>query len=159
MKHDRALIAALLIGILSLAPSACGISLSVSGDAGGFTENINARIGDSVYGSTVIGSEGLSHSIRGSGSLSDSHWVSNTAGSSASVGVNILRAESYDYDYYLTPGKGSRWPAWKYPEVSAGETLDVANAYYINAYANSLNAQGDAAGVSTVLFDPGKRPA
>lgn len=76
MKLNGALIAALLAGILSLAPSACGVSLSVSSDAGGFTENVKAGDGDSVYGSTVIGAEGLSHSIRGSGSLSESHWVS-----------------------------------------------------------------------------------
>jgi hypothetical protein len=157
MKLDRALIGGLLIGILSLAPLACGFSLSVSSDAGGFAESINAGPGDSVYGSTVIGAEGLSNSIRGSGSLKERHGVSNTAGASAGVGVDIRNAESYNYGYSLMPGPGFRWPASRYPAVSAGETLDVVNAKYIYAYADAVNAQGDAAGVSTILSDPGKK--
>ena len=77
MKIDRTLIGALLIGILVLSPSAYGITISVGGDAGGFTENINAGDKDAVYSSTVIAANSLSHSIEGSGNLKESHWVSN----------------------------------------------------------------------------------
>lgn len=157
MKFDRTLIAVLLIWILAFAPSACGITISVGGDAGGFTENINVGDKDVVYSSTMIAANSLSHSIKGSGSLKESHWVSNSAGASAGVGVEIRKAKSYSYDYYLTPGPGFFWPASRYPVVSAGETLDVTNAYYINAYANSFNAKGESAGVSTVLVDPGRK--
>jgi hypothetical protein len=157
MKFSKTLIGALLVGILALAPSAYGISISVYGDTGGFTENIHAGDRDSVYGSAMIGPGSFSNSIRGSGNLKECHWVSNSAGSSAGVGVDIRKAESYDYSYTLTPGIGSFWKASKYPVISAGETLDVVNANYINAYANSYNAKGEYAGVSTVLVDPGNK--
>ena len=157
MKSSKTLIVALLVGILALAPSAYGISISVYGDTGGFTENIHAGDRDSVYGSAAIGPGSFSNSIRGSGNLLESHWVSNSAGASAGVGVDIRKAESYDYSYTLAPGIGSFWKASKYPVVSAGETLNVLNANYINAYANSFNAKGEAAGVSTVLVDPGNK--
>ena len=157
MKFGQALIGALLLGMLALASSAYGISISVSSNAGGFTENINAGDGDSVFGSAVIGSESLSNSIKGRDSLKVSHWVSNTAGATAGTGADIRKAESYSYDYYLTPGPGFFWPASRYPVVSASETLDVTNAYYINAYANSFNAQGDSADVSTIVLDPEKK--
>ena len=157
MKIDRLLTGALLIGILVLSPSAYAITISVGGDAGGFTENINAGDKDAVYGSTVIAANSLSHSIKGSGNLKESHWVSNSAGASAGVGVEIRKAESYKYGYTLTPGIGSHWLASRYPSVSASETLDVINANYINAYASSSNAKGESAGVSTVLVDPGRK--
>lgn len=99
MKFGKTLIGALLVGILVLAPSAYGISISVYGDTGGFTENIHAGARDSVYGSAMIGPGSFSNSIRGSGNLKESHWVSNSAGSSAGVGVDIRKAESYDYGY------------------------------------------------------------
>ncbi len=157
MNFDKTLIGAFLLVIFALASSACGISISVSNNAGGFTENINAGDGDSVFGSAVIGSDSLSNSIRGSGNLKVSHWVSNTAGTTAGTGADIRKAESYTYDYYLTPGSGFFWPASRHPVVSASETLDVTNAYYINAYASSFNAQGDAVGVSTILLDPERK--
>lgn len=156
MKSRRALIEALLIGILVLVSTAYSISISVSNGFGGFTENINAGERDSVHDSMVIGKDSLSNSIQGSGDLKVNHWVSNSAGASARTGVDIREAESYSYDYYLTPGPGFFWPASKYPEVSAAETVDAVNAYYINAYANAINAKGDSAGVSTILFDPEK---
>ena len=73
-------------------------------DAGGFTENINAGDKDAVFSSTVIAANSLSHSIEGSGNLKKSHWVSNTAGAKAEVGVDIRRAEWYSYSYDLLPG-------------------------------------------------------
>jgi hypothetical protein len=58
MRFDRTLIGVLLIWILALAPSACAISISVSGDVGGFTQNIDAGEKDAVYSSTVIAAKG-----------------------------------------------------------------------------------------------------
>ncbi len=136
--------------MLALAPSSSGISVSVSNDVGGFTENINADDGDSVYGSAVIGSDSLSNSIEGNGDFSEDHWISNTGGDKAGVGVDIRNAQSYYYSWMLG---GSINPN----KVWAGEDVVVINASYISAYANSSNARGNNAGVSTVLFDYGNR--
>ena len=152
MRFDRKLIGALLLGMLALASSAYGISISVSSNAGGFTENINAGDGDSVFGSTIIGSDRLSNSIEGSGSLKESHSVSYRAGANAGVGVDIRNAEKYSYDYYLSPDKSS-----KSAPVMAGEELDVLNAEYIEANAQAFNAKGYTAEVSTVIHDPGNQ--
>jgi hypothetical protein len=156
MIINRALIGALLIGILAFAPSACGITISVGSNAGGFSESINADEKDAVYSSTVIAANSLSHSIEGSGSLKESHSVSNTAGANAGVGVDIRQAEWYSYSYNLWPGHGSSWPASKFAQVAASEQLDVFNAKYIQAYANAHNSKGYTAGVSTVVSDPGR---
>ena len=155
MKIDRMLFIALLAGLV-LSPSAYGITISVGSNAGGFTENINAGDKDAVYSSTVIAANSLSHSIKGSGNLLESHSVSNTAGANAEVGVDIRRAEWYSYSYDLWPGQGSSWSASKFAQVAASEQLDVFNAKYIQAYANAFNAKGYSAGVSTVVSDPGK---
>jgi hypothetical protein len=156
MRFDRTLIGALLIWILAFAPSACGITISVGSNAGGFTESINADEEDAVYSSTVIAANSLSHSIKGSGSFKESHSVSNTAGANAGVGVDIRQAEWYSYSYDLWPGEGSSWPASKFAQVAASEQLDVLNAKYIQAYANAHNSKGYTAGVSTVISDPGR---
>lgn len=152
MKFDRTLIGPLLLGMLALASSAYGISISVSNNAGGFTENINAGDGESVFGSTIIGSDRLSNSIEGSGSLKESHSVSNKAGANAGVGVDIRNAERYSYDYYLSPNKAS-----KSAPVMAGEELDVLNAEYIEANAHAFNAKGYTTDISTVIHDPGNQ--
>ena len=150
MKIKRMLIGALLAGILALAPSAYAVSLSVSSDAGGFTENINAGVGDSVYGSTLIGSDSLSNSIEGSGDFREDHWVSNPEGDNAGVGVDIRNARYYNYGWNVG---GSINP----DKVWAGEDVNVIDASYISAYAKSFNARGSTAEVSTVLSDPGNR--
>lgn len=150
MKVKRTIVGAVLLIMLASAPCVSGISVSVSNDAGGFTENINADDGDSVYGSTVIGSDSLSNSIEGSGDLKEDHWTSNTGGDKAGVGVDIRNAESYHYGWMLG---GSINPN----KVWAGEDVSVINASYISAYANSSNPRGSNAEASTVLFDYGNR--
>ena len=154
MKNYKTLIVA-LIGITVLSFSAFGIEISVSSNAGGFTEVIDAGFDDRVSGSTIIGSDRLSNSIQGNANLNESHSVSNKAGATAEVGVDIRNAEWYSYSYDLWPGKGSSWKASKYPQVAAGEDLDVLNASYIEAYASATSPQGYNAGVSTVISDPG----
>lgn len=153
MKNYKTLIT-VLIGIIALFPSAFGIEISVSSDAGGFTEVIDAGFDDRVSGSTIIGSDRLSNSIQGNANLNESHSVSNKAGATAEVGVDIRNAEWYSYRYDLWPGKGSSWKASKYPQVAAGEDLDVLNASYIEAYASASSPQGYKAGASTVIVDP-----
>ena len=154
MKQDRMLIAIFMAGILAWTSSVFAVSISVSGDAGGFTEEINAGKEDFVSGYAAIAADGLSNYIEGGGNLRERHQVANTRGSSASAGADVRNAQSYSYGYYLSPGHGSFWPANIYPEVVAGETLSVANADYIKAYATAHNAQGMSASVSTVLSDP-----
>src|SRR5512141_1371041 len=155
MKIDRLLFIALLAGLV-LSPSVYGITISVGSNAGGFTEDINAGDKDAVYSSIMIAANSLSHSIKGSGNLKESHRVSNTAGANAEVGVDIRRAEWYSYSYDLWPGQGSSWPASTFSQVVASEQLDVSNAKYIEAYANALNSKGYSAGLSIVVSDPGK---
>lgn len=139
-----AVIGAVLLLILALAPSASGISVSVSNDVGGFTEVINAKDDDTVSGTIEIGPNSLTNSIEGMGDLKEDHWVSNPEGDNAGVGVDIRGAEYYNYNYYIMESPF---------EVEAGEKMKVDNAYYINAWARSFNARGNNAGVSTVLFD------
>ena len=156
MKQDRMLIAIFLAGILAWTSSVFAVSISVSGDAGGFTERVSNNAGkeDFVSGYAAIAADGLSNYIEGGGNLRERHQVANARGSSASAGADVRNAQSYSYGYYLSPGHGSFWPANIYPEVVAGETLSVANADYIKAYATAHNAQGMSASVSTVLSDP-----
>lgn len=147
---------ALLLGILVLAPSAESISISVSSNTGGFTENIDAGE-DTVWGSAVIAADGISNSIKGSGSLKAIHWGSDVYGNSAGAGVEIRKAELYSYNSLLMSPEGFFGATSIYPGVSASETLNVINADYINAYANALNIQGKAAPpVSIVVFDQGR---
>lgn len=137
-----------LLLLAVLIPSAYGVTVTCSSNSGGYSEKIGAAYYDAVKGSTVITAAGLSHSIEGKGDLLDSHRVSNIAGASAEVGVDIRKAEKYSYGYTLMPGSGGGWHA---PVVTASELLDVDNADYIKAYATAHSASGDDAGVDTVV--------
>ena len=152
MKPDRRLIAIFLLAAICLLPAVGGIKVSVSSNAGSISEEISASDKDAVRSGTVIGADSLSHFIEGSGSLKDSHSVSNKAGANAGVSVDIHNAEWYSYDYYLSPDKAS-----KSAPVMAGEELDVLNAKYIQACAKASNANGYTADVSTVINDPGNQ--
>ncbi|MFZ2376594.1 MAG: hypothetical protein WAV83_05190, partial [Methanothrix sp.] len=149
--------AGLIFGAIILASTANCISISVSGDGGGFTEVIDAGYDDRVFGRTVIGSNRLSNIIEGGGNLKETHSVSNTAGATAEVGVNISQAEWFSYSYNLWPGEGSSWKASKYAQVAASEALEVSNANYIRAYADAFNSNGYSASVSIELSDPAKK--
>ncbi len=151
------LIAIILLAAVTLLPSACGIEVSVSSDKGGLSEKIGADNDQAVKGKTVIGMDGLRHSISGQGSLREDHWVSNSARAYAGVGVNVRGAESYSYGYALSPGERFSWAASKYPSVEASEFLDVINAQYIKAFASTYNAKGHTAYVTTEVFDPGRK--
>jgi len=75
----------------------------------------------------------------GSGDFSEEHSTENSQGASASVSVNILGSEWYDYSYSLDPivsGTGTK-PA------KASENLDVKNAASVSACARAENTKGD----------------
>lgn len=133
--------------------SAEGISISISSNAGGFTENINA--GENTFrGSAVIAVDGISNSINGAGSLNALLWGSDAHGNVAGTGANILEAESYSYNSYLLSSAGFFGSNSTYSRVSVNETLNIINADYIGAYANAINEIGKAATpVRIVVFD------
>ncbi|MCJ7445990.1 MAG: hypothetical protein MUO26_15970 [Methanotrichaceae archaeon] len=70
------------------------------------------------------------------------HWVTNTRGDHATVGVRATNADSFWYIYGIYPGEGSGWNSGS---VWAGEQLGASYADYINAYAFASNAAGDKA--------------
>jgi hypothetical protein len=147
----------LLAGILVLASSAEGISISVSSNRGGFTENIDAGEKE-VRGSAIIAVDGISNSIKGGGSLNAILWGSDAHGNFARTGANILEAESYSYNSYLLSSAGFFGANSTYSGVSVNETLNIINANYIEAYANALNRIGKATSpVSIVVFDQGRK--
>ena len=146
-----------MLAIALLLPQACGLKISVSGNAGTVSEEIKGADGDAVFGRTVIGGESLSHAIKGGGSLKASHRSATSAGAYTEVGADINEAERYYYSYMLDRGAGLFWPDSRYPEVKAEETLDAVNASYIEAYANAVNAKGDVDSVSTKVFNPNKK--
>ncbi|MBN1236489.1 MAG: hypothetical protein JW999_10670 [Methanotrichaceae archaeon] len=149
----------LLLLFLSM-PNVNGVtvttSCSQSGNNVGTSTTYGMPIDAEISSFTTLlgGGVGISQTIIGSGDLTDSRSVSNSAGSYASEGVTINNAESYVYTYYLYPGEGSGWSASLYPEVSAGESLNVNHADYIKAYAQAHNNKGYSAVVSTEISDP-----
>ncbi len=149
--------------LMLLLPNAyAGITVTTSGGQNGnivgSSTTYGASIEDEINSVTTLFSDGLglSKTMTGSGDLTDSRFVSNTAGSYAEEGVTIGGAESYTYTYNIFPGEGAGWSASLYPTVSAGESLDVANAYYINAYAQASNKKGYSATASIEISDPEK---
>jgi hypothetical protein len=141
---SRCSIAMFLMLLTIFIPGACGFSLSVSGGENGVvvssTTGISAPDNTEVKSSGSLSGTGLTQTTSGAGDLSDSKSVGNTAGSYAKVGWVIRNAQSYSVSYNILPGEGGGWPASAYPQVSAGESLDVLNANYIKAYAQSHNA-------------------
>jgi hypothetical protein len=136
------------IGVLAavyfLMGSAVCISISVQSDIGGFNQDIGADSGDSVFSHTVISREALSTQISSSGNFRDRHSIADGMGQKAEIGVDIKKAQSYDYGYTLDNGDGN---------AIADETLNVINAVGIEAYASAINAYGDESGVSISISD------
>lgn len=136
-------------------PSVCCMKLSVSSDSGGFTENIGAKLQDSVMGNTVISSSGLSstlNAVSATGSslnLKESHSRSEKNGNTAEVGVTITNADLYDYSFGLYPDQDGL----DTPYVRATQDLSVYGADSIAAYAvayhNYKSGSADDVGAST----------
>jgi hypothetical protein len=65
MKSKNELIIAVLISILASMSPTNGISISVSGDAGGFEEDIQANVNDQFKESTILSADSLSNTLDG----------------------------------------------------------------------------------------------
>ena len=114
MKTNGRLFACIMIAVLFLVPCCLlSISVSVSSNSGGYSENLDAGVKEAVKGFTTINKWGLQHSLSltakntGTVGLTESHSVGNKAGSYAEVGVAITKAKSIRYAYYLYPGEGN----------------------------------------------------
>lgn len=149
MNTIKVWLVAPLVLMVFLLPNVYGITVTTNTNSVGSTVTYSAPDEGTVKAKTVASAEsGLTHQVNGDGNYIDKHWVSNTKGAYAEVGVDIIESESYGYSYQLYPGSGV-WNAKNYPEISASESLDVTNADYIKSYANARNAGGLNAGVST----------
>lgn len=149
MKVDERQIICFLVAIMALVPSACGVTFSVSSNAGNFAENLGTGISDVVKASSVITDAGIIHTMSGTSpaktlDLKEKHGKSNTAGAHAEVGVDVENAASYHYDWALKTGEGDNIPV-----VRASQDLDVSNADRIQAYAKAYNQAGRDVTVST----------
>ncbi len=147
MKYRRnAAILAVVLALIFLPVVDC-IGFSAGNDHMSFGQSIDAGKGDTVSGSTTISQDALSTSLSASAkrptlNLKDSHKVSNSAGSTAEVSVNIKKAKSYKYTYDLQPGDDV---------VQASETLDVNSALSCSVYAKAVNAAGYDVKASTTI--------
>ncbi len=120
-------------------------SYSSGGCSGGSLIDLSVPEDGTLTGSAIFGgSDGMEQSIRGTGSIKESHFVQNADGARAEISVNIVNSDYYDYRYKLHPGEGGGWLS-KY--VSAGEALTVSNASSISALAVATNSAGNRAGV------------
>ena len=97
------------------------------------------------FSHTVISKEAISTQISSSGgNFRDRHSIADGMGQKAEIGVDIKKAQWYNYGYTLGSGDGY---------ASAGETLDVINARDIKAYASAINSHGEESGASISISD------
>jgi peptidoglycan/xylan/chitin deacetylase (PgdA/CDA1 family) len=142
--------------MLLVLPAYSSVSLSVGSNYGGYSEKLDAGVKEAVQGFTTINKWGLQHSLSltgqntGTVGLKESHAAGNLAGSYAEVGVNITKAKSIRYTYYLYPGQSNGYAVTKDP-VAAGEMLDVTGAQSATAYAKAFSGAGYDVGVSTTV--------
>jgi hypothetical protein len=140
MKFKKELAIAVFISILAQMSPAYGLSISVSGDAGGFYEVFQGNINDQFKGSTILAADSLSDTIAGSGSIKKRFFSNPSSIGSAEVGFDIKNAKSYSYDHYVDQNY-----------VSVSDNLDVSNADKITAYASAHNSRGDSVSASTTV--------
>jgi hypothetical protein len=140
MKSKNELIIAVLISILASMSPTNGISISVSGDAGGFEEDIQANVNDQFKESTILSADSLSNTLDGSGSIKKSFFSNPSSIGCAEVGFDIKNAESYSYNHYVDPYY-----------VSVSDNLEVSNADKITAWASAHNYRGDSVSASTTV--------
>ena len=146
MKIDGRLFIVFIIA-LALISGACAItastgggsSLSGSGTAQGnlATDGIQTT-GFSVANGVISGTE--------------NHWVEDTTGKHAEVGMSVDSAEKLKYSYSLSPNK-DKTVVSPQSSITAKELLDVTNAYSASAYAFARNGEGDRAGVTMAVYD------
>lgn len=137
----------LVTAFIFMGPAVC-ISISVSNDAGGFSQDISAKEDDTIFERVVLSGNALSDEITLSGgSLKDRHWVASDSGDRAEVGVDIKNAHWISYSYLLD--KGSDY-------ASAEESIDAKEAGSIKAYARASRPGGDSAESSITISDKRK---
>jgi len=151
LKGPISALLAFTIVLCALIPSAYGLKVVESNNGVVSTTKIKAPDHGVVVSKTVGYAEGLSSEVVGVGDYENAHWVSNTDGSEARVGVNIDNAASYSYSYSLVPGAGGVWSALDYPYVEASQSLTVLNADQIKTFAEANTANGYHADVSATV--------
>ena len=148
MRSKLKVTAVMLVAAFIFMGSAVCISLSVSNDAGGFSQDISADEDDTISARVVLSRNALSDEITLSGgSLKDRHWIESDSGDRAEVGVDIKNAHWISYSYLLD--KGSDY-------ASAEESIDAEDAGSIKAYARADSQQGDSAESSITISDKRK---
>ena len=130
------LLGAMLITSLQAAQ---GISISISSDGSGLSEQINAGCYDELMAKTTLSNGVTSETIVGSGNYTNSHWVSNDAGAFAEEGVYISGANHYEYGYVMVPGLNEGHHG---TEVSASQTLEIQDAANIYSYTRARSSSG-----------------
>lgn len=140
MKFKKELAIAVFVLISAQTFPTYGISISVSGNAGGFDEVIQANVNDQFKGSTILTADSLSDTITGSGSIKKRFFSNPSSIGSAEVGFDIKNAKSYSYDHYVDPDY-----------IAVGDNLDVSNADKITAYASAHNSRGDSVSANTTV--------
>lgn len=135
----------MLVAAFILMGTAAGISISVSSDTDGFSQEISADKNEALSGRTVLSQDALSNEVTMSrGSLKDRHWIASDSGDRAEVGVDIKNANWIHYSYLLD--KGSDY-------ASAQEAIDTINAKSIKAYARAKSSRGDEAESRVTISD------
>ena len=138
----------MLAAAFILMGTAVCISVSVSSDAGGFSQEISADKDDTLTGRAVLSNDALYNEITLSrGSLKDRHWIAGDSGDRAEVGVDIKNANRICYSYHLD--KGSDY-------ASAEETITAIDARSIKAYAKAESNWGDEAESRITISDKNK---
>jgi hypothetical protein len=108
MKERYWLLAYLAVGItLALTPGVHAVTVSLSEGNGdqSFSSTVFLQAEDSELAScnAILGRDGLSQIVSGSGNMNESHVVNSNQGSHAEVSAKIINADRYDYRYILTP--------------------------------------------------------
>lgn len=90
----------------------------------------------------------IGKSKTGKGDFEDGHSASNLEGDYVSVGIDIDKASSWSYSYFVSPGDGGGYSS---DHVAASQSLTVKNADLIHGHAWAGNAEGDYADTCTYI--------
>lgn len=142
MKTLAFFLALLLAAILI--PEAASISIQASGSSAGscFSDsmNIDAPADATVSGGATISKGSSAQAISGRGTLHKRYNAISPQGDAASISVDVLMAQSYEYSQpFRTPDEARL----------SGFSLDASNALAISCDADAVNRDGARASVQT----------
>ena len=145
MKIDGRLFLVVIMA-LALIPGACAITASTGG-------------GDSISGSGTAQGNLATNGVQTTGfsvangvmSDTENHWVEDTTGKHAEVGMSVDSATKLSFSYSLSPNKDKTIVSPQ-SSLNAQELLDVTNAKQIQANANARNGEGDQANVNVNIL-------